>query len=134
MPSQQPETMTYQDRIALVREGVPVAEAESLRSAWGIPVALFATILGISERKWSRMRSNLSQTGLGAVESDRLLRMHAVLEHALQVFDSAPNAIDWFALPNRALSGAAPMSLMDTDAGVHEVDAVLTRLEFGVLG
>ena len=46
--------------------------------------------------------------------------------------DSDEDAVTWFSLPNQALSEDTPLSLMDTDAGVHEVDAVLTRLEFGV--
>ena len=35
-------------------------------------------------------------------------------------------------LSNHALSGETPLSQMDTDAGVHQVDDVLTRIEYGV--
>ena len=47
---------------------------------------------------------------------------------------SRGGAVRWFATPNPALSGETPLSLLDTDAGVRQVDDVLTRIEFGVYG
>ena len=124
----------YRRRVAKTRAGIPVTEAKKLMDAWGIPVGRFATILGSSERKWARLRSDSPKALLGPVESDRLLRLRAVLDHAAQIFDSVNDAKTWFSLPNHALSEDTPLSLMDTDAGVREVDDVLTRLEFGVFG
>ena len=122
----------YRSRVARARTGIPVAEAVEVMDTWSIPVARFAAILGTSERKWGRLRSAGNDAMLNPVESDRLLRLRDVFDHALTVFDSDKDAVAWFSLPNQALSGDTPLSLMDTDAGVHEVDAVLTRLEFGV--
>ena len=124
--------LSYRMRVARARAGIPVAEAVEVMDGWAIPVARFAAILGTSERKWGRLRSAGNNAMLNPVESDRLLRLRDVFDHALTVFDSNEDAVAWFSLPNQALSGDTPLSLMDTDAGVHEVDAVLTRLEFGV--
>jgi len=99
---------------------------------WSIPVAVFAALLGISERRWSRVRAGASDRRLSPTESDRLLRASRVFEHAKAIFDSDGDAVSWFSIPNHALSGEMPLSLMDTDAGVHQVDEVLTRIEFGV--
>ena len=60
------------------------------------------------------------------------MRVAQVFDHAKTIFDNQGNAVEWFVTSNPALSGEAPLSLLDTDAGVHEVDDVLTRLEFGV--
>ena len=68
------------------------------------------------------------------VESDRLVRAWRIFEHARAVFDDDKGVAAWFAAPNPALSGKAPLSMMDTDASVHEVDNILARLEFGVYG
>jgi len=122
----------YRSRVDRVRAGILVAEAAQIMDIWSIPVARFAAILGTSERKWARLRSAGNGAVLSSVESDRLLRLRDVFDHSLTVFDSDEDSVTWFSLPNRALSGDTPLSLMDTDAGVHEVDAVLTRLEFGV--
>ncbi len=122
----------YLTRVSRVREGVPVADAVEVMRAWSIPVARFATVLGVSERQWGRARSEASNATLSPVASDRLMRVVQVFDHAKTIFDNQGNAVEWFVISNPALSGEAPLSLLDTDAGVHEVDDVLTRLEFGV--
>ena len=55
-----------------------------------------------------------------------------LLRHAKSVFDNERDAVAWFSIPNVALGGETPLSSLDTDGGARRVDAVLTRLEFGV--
>ncbi len=69
---------------------------------------------------------------LSPLESDRLVRVTPLLQHAKLVFDNERDAAAWFSMPNQALRGETPLSWLGTDAGVHQVDDVLTRLEFGV--
>ena len=123
--------------VSRVREGIPVADAVEMMHSWCIPVARFAKVIGVSERKWSRVRTKVSSGVLSPVESDRLVRVWRIFEHAKSVFagdEDGKGAIRWFATPNPALSGETPLSLLDTDAGVRQVDDVLTRIEFGVYG
>lgn len=122
----------YRTRIARARHGIAVAEAAGIMQTWSIPVGAFAALLGVSERKWSRARAGDPDGLLSPVASDRLLRASKVFDHARAVFDSDRDAVAWFSMPNHTLSGETPLSLMDTDAGVHQVDDVLTRIEFGV--
>lgn len=122
----------YQAQIARVRQGIAVAEAAGIMQRWSIPVGAFAALLGVSERKWSRARAGRADGLLSPVQSDRLLRASQVLDHARGVFDDDQDAVAWLSMPNHALSGETPLSLMDTDAGVRQVDDVLTRIEFGV--
>ncbi len=65
-------------------------------------------------------------------DSDRLLRARRLFEHARTVFDDDADVRAWLSAPNAALSGRSPLSLLNTDADARLVDAVLTRLEFGV--
>ncbi len=65
-------------------------------------------------------------------DSDRLLRARRLFEHARTVFDDDADVRAWLSAPNVALSGRSPLSLLNTDADERLVDAVLTRLEFGV--
>ena len=118
--------------VTATRHGVAVGEAIETMRTWSIPVALFAAIIGCSERKWSRVRAGAPDVLLSPAESDRLLRTRRVLDHARTVFDDHRDTAAWLSAPNHALSGASPLSLMDTDAGVLLVEEVLTRLEFGV--
>ena len=127
----------HRSLVARVREGVPVADAVEVMQSWSIPVARFAKVIGVSERKWSRVRAEASGGTLSSVESDRFIRVWRVFEHAKAVLEGDEGdrrAIDWFTTPNPALSGETPLSLLDTDAGVRLVDEVLTRIEFGVYG
>lgn len=128
------KTRDFRQRVELTRRGIPVCEAVELMETCRIPVARFAAILGTSQRKWSRLRAEAGDAMLNAVESDRLLRVREVIDHAGAVFDAPDDVVAWLAAPLPALSGEAPVSLLDTDAGVRAVDAVLTRLEFGVFG
>ncbi len=123
----------YTEVVAQVRTGIPVADAVSLMHAWSVPVARFAEVLGVSERKWSRVRVRTDAL-LSPVESDRLMRVSQVFEHAKKIFEGDLDAVGWFSISNPALSGEAPLALLDTDAGVRAVDEVLTRIEFGVYG
>ena len=131
-PSSIPPESDYRARIARARQGIAVAEAAGIMQTWSIPVGAFAALLGVSERKWSRARAGGPDGLLSPVESDRLLRARQVFDHARAVFDNDQDVVAWFSMPNHALSGDTPLSLMDTDAGVHQVDDVLTRIEFGV--
>ena len=131
-PYRSPPESDYRARIARARQGIAVAEAARIMQMWSIPVGVFAALLGVSERKWSRARAGSRDGLLSPVESDRLLRASQVFDHARAVFDNDQDAVAWFSLPNHALSGETPLSLMDTDAGVRQVDDVLTRVEFGV--
>ena len=132
-PAIQPRT-DYLALVARTRRGVSVADAVEVMQTWAIPVAKFAQVLGVSPRKWSRVRTEAPEAVLSPVESDRLVRAWRIFEHAKAVFDDDKGVAAWFAAPNPALSGEAPLSMMDTDAGVHEVDNILARLEFGVYG
>lgn len=125
-------SLNYRKSINAARSGLPVSFAIELMETWAIPVKQFALILGCSERKWSRLRKDQAGTSLGPVESDRLLRLNSVLEQAKSVFDSERDAVLWFHSSLPALSGDAPVSIMDTDIGVHHVDGILSRLEYGV--
>jgi putative toxin-antitoxin system antitoxin component (TIGR02293 family) len=69
---------------------------------------------------------------LAAPESDRLYRFNRVLSHAERVPGTRTKATQWLRRPNRALNGATPLALLDTDIGATQVDDLLGRLEHGV--
>jgi putative toxin-antitoxin system antitoxin component (TIGR02293 family) len=69
---------------------------------------------------------------LNPVESDRLYRLARVALMAIEVLGSHEKAKQWLERPNRALGGETPLSLLDTDIGARQVEAVLGRIEHGV--
>lgn len=74
------------------------------------------------------------QGRLDPQESDRLLRVARVFAKALGLFEGdASAARNWLFMPARALGGERPIQLVHTDIGSREVEALIDRLEHGVL-
>ena len=59
----------------------------------------------------------------------RLVRLRAKAE---DVLGTRGKATLWLESPNRALGGATPLSLLDTDIGTQAAEDALTRIEYGV--
>jgi uncharacterized protein (DUF2384 family) len=51
-----------------------------------------------------------------------------------EVFANHQKALGWLQTPNPSLQGRTPLEAAGTDEGFHEADAILTRIECGVLG
>ena len=115
--------------IPLLREGLPFSALEKLMEAFSLSRDEIANVLDLPVRTLSRRKQSQR---LAAAESDRLYRLSRILAHAENVLGSRPKATQWLHRPNRALNGAAPLGLLDTDIGSHQVDDVLGRLEHGM--
>lgn len=115
--------------VALIREGIPAAAVDSLVKHLRLTQADLATALGIPERTLARRKK---EGHLNSEESAKLLRLARVVERAEAVFEDDESALDWLKSRNAALSGATPLSLLDTDIGAEAVLDTLGRIEHGV--
>ncbi|MGH2416337.1 MAG: type II RES/Xre toxin-antitoxin system antitoxin [Microcystaceae cyanobacterium] len=115
---------------AIVRAGLPSSSAARLAEYYGISQTKVSQLLGVSVRTLERHQKD--NRSLTPVQSDRLLRYARIAAHAEEVFENAETAKDWLKRPNSALGGEVPLDLLDTEAGVKQVDDVLTRIEYGV--
>jgi putative toxin-antitoxin system antitoxin component (TIGR02293 family) len=77
-------------------------------------------------------RRKAANQRLSVVESDRVLRMKDVVERAERVFANAEKAHRWLRKPCRALDGAVPIELLETEAGAHVVRDELGRIQYGM--
>jgi putative toxin-antitoxin system antitoxin component (TIGR02293 family) len=114
-----------------VREGLPFAALSAVMQQYGISRDLLCDILHLSPRNFLRRKE---QKRLSPDESDRLYRLARVLAHANRVFEDPDESADWIQTPNAALGKQQPLSLLDTDIGVQQVDQVLGRIEHGIVG
>lgn len=114
----------------LLREGLPYAALERVTQALDVNVVSLSNFMAISERTLARRRK--ARKRLRPEESDRVYRLARILARATEVFSGSEKASRWLSRPNRALGGETPLSLLDTDAGTQEVEAVLGRIEDGV--
>lgn len=115
---------------AVIRQGLPNSAVNVLTERYGLTDDILSRIMGISLRTLSRRRSGRGT--LSALESDRGFRFARLAARVEDVFGDILTARDWINTPNRALRGLAPIEIMDTDAGVGRIEALLTRIEQGV--
>jgi len=115
--------------VAAVREGLPYRSLEAVMQTLGLSRQEVSEVLSLPPRTLARRKQ---QRRLQAGESDRLYRLARVGARAVDVLGSAQDAVVWLRQTNRALGGAAPLELLETDAGVEQVDEILGRIEYGM--
>jgi len=126
-----PGVRSADDLAARVREGLPFAALAAVMERYEISRDTACAILALSRRNFLRRKE---QGRLAPDESDRLYRLARVLAHANRVFEDPEESADWIRTPNAALGKQQPLTLLDTDIGVQQVDQVLGRIEHGIVG
>jgi len=115
-----------------IREGIPLAEFESLAVKLGLTQEEFGRKIGISVPTLSRRKK--SDSPLDPEHSDRLLRFQRLFDQAVKLFDgNEAHAREWLRTPEPALGNLEPSEVAETEAGAREVEKVLGRLEYGEL-
>ena len=125
----QAQPRTPLDWVSVIRQGISSAAVDTLAKTIHITQSELAVALGIPERTLARRKK---EGTLNSEESAKLVRLARVVERAKAVFEDLDAALDWMKSPNIALSGAIPLSLLDTDIGAESVMDTLGRIEHGV--
>jgi putative toxin-antitoxin system antitoxin component (TIGR02293 family) len=120
---------TALDWISVIRQGIPSSAVDSIARTIRVSKSELAAALAIPERTLARRKK---EGLLNSEESAKLIRLARVVERAEEVFENMPAAIDWLKSPNAALSGATPLSLIDTEIGAQSVMDTLGRIAHGV--
>jgi len=116
--------------IEWLRSGIPFGDLSRFITLIGMTREEASLAFGISLRTLARRKETSSLLAQG--EGERMVRFARVLTKAQDVLGSLEKAKSWMKLENRALGGATPMSLLDTDIGAQAVQDVLGRIEYGV--
>jgi putative toxin-antitoxin system antitoxin component (TIGR02293 family) len=115
--------------IEAVKAGLPVATFTALARHLRVSEAELAAVVGLSATTLARRKG---RGELAPDESEHVLRIAALVDRALRVFDDADDTAAWFTAPNVSLGQATPLALADTELGAREVEALLGRIEHGV--
>jgi putative toxin-antitoxin system antitoxin component (TIGR02293 family) len=118
-----------QEVVERLREGLPFSVFDDLRDALGVSTRSLADTTSIAPRTLARRKS---EGRLRKDESERVLRIGALYEQAGQVLESPDAARRWLKSPKQGLGGFTPLEYADTEPGARAVEALLTRLEYGV--
>ena len=112
---------------AMIREGLPSGALAFLVKQFA--VGEIYRLVG-SPRTLQRKRA--AGDRLSPDESDRLARLARLVARAEEALGTTEKAHHWLKRENRALGGAQPLSLLDSDAGALAVERILGRIEHGV--
>jgi putative toxin-antitoxin system antitoxin component (TIGR02293 family) len=124
------EPATTAEWVYRIQAGIPFASAIALKNALLLTNAELASLLGISPRTLARLQPGKSR--LDSVSGDRLVRAARLYAIAAEVLEDAESATRWLKSPQRALGGATPLQLAESDVGTRAVEALLGRMEYGV--
>jgi putative toxin-antitoxin system antitoxin component (TIGR02293 family) len=118
------------DVIASIRKGLPISVVSTLTADLGIPSLELTKKLGLSKATFHRRQ----KTGrLTADESDKAVRYARLFSQAVETLESEEAARRWLSSPQVGLGGAVPLDYAETEIGAREVEALLTRIEYGVI-
>jgi putative toxin-antitoxin system antitoxin component (TIGR02293 family) len=118
------------DLVCRIEQGLPFKALESLAALSGLPVTLIASVVGIPERTLARRKV---AGRFMPDESERLLRISAVFEKAVELFEGdVAGAVTWLTRPKKALGHQTPLTYSRTELGAREVENLIGRLEYGV--
>ena len=97
----------------------------------GLPSAEVQAVLGMRPRTLPRRQAGGRLT---MEESGRLHRLAQLFEQARELFDGdAPTATKWLLLERPTLGGRRPIDLASTPVGAQQVEALLWKLDHGVV-
>lgn len=114
-----------------VLDGFAYAALLRLQEKFELSTEQIGHLVQIKPRTLARRKS---EGRLLAEESDRLLRAARILGLTLDLFEGDAVATRrWMLAKNRGLGERAPLEVARTDVGAREVEALIGRLEHGVV-
>lgn len=114
-----------------VEEGLPVLDVVEFGKEAGFTVEELARLIHVPPRTYARRVAAKSR--LKVPEGERAVRLMRVYDRAKQLFGTHANTREWLNLALPALGGRTPLDFAQTEPGAREVEAVIERLEDGVV-
>ena len=115
--------------IQKIQKGLRFSELKTLQDTLDLPFEKLAAKLCISRSTLQRRKTS---GRLSPNESDKVVRLSRLLEHATSVFGDVEKARAWLKHPQYGLGGAVPLEYAQTEVGAREVDDLLGRIDYSV--
>ena len=115
--------------VGILKKGFPVSAFEDLQAEMGVSAKTLAATTNIATRTLTRRKR---EGRLHTDESERLYRVAALFDRAIEVLGDKASARHWFATPKRAFANRSPLEYADTEPGARQIEDLLGRLEHGV--
>jgi putative toxin-antitoxin system antitoxin component (TIGR02293 family) len=117
------------EKIEVIRRGVAARIVDDMVEYLAVPKNLVLRVLQLPESTAHRLIKE--DRRLDPAASERVLRVADVTRHAEATLGGRDAAAQWLTTPNRGLAGAAPLAVLDTEAGAAEVRRILSAIDHG---
>ena len=114
-----------------VEEGLPVMDVVRFAKQAGFTNGELARLINIPPRTYARRIAGKAR--LKVAEGERAARLIRVYDRARRLFVTDENTREWLDQQLPALGGRTPLEFAQTEPGAREVEAVIERLEDGVV-
>jgi putative toxin-antitoxin system antitoxin component (TIGR02293 family) len=116
--------------IQQLERGFSFKTLQTFESRTGLALSRLAATIGIPERTLARRKVSRRLT---PDESERLLRISAIFEDAVDLFEGDVGAaVNWLNTPRKVLADRSPLAYARTETGAREVENLIGRLEHGI--
>lgn len=121
---------TNQERILVIREGMPYDALGWISDKFNIPVLKVLKLVGVPQPTYNKKKKEHAL--MDSRTSEQVLRISELIDFGYNVFNEEDEKFQrWLKKPNLSLGGTLPIELLDTISGIDEVKFCLNRIEYG---
>lgn len=121
---------TAEEKIQIIRDGLPYAAIEAISNQTKIPVNHYLKSLEIVQTTYNKKKK--SDAILSKQDSEFIIELIELFHFGLSVFNNENEKfLRWLRKPNISLGGTTPDSLFDSLTGIFELRKALNRMEYG---
>jgi putative toxin-antitoxin system antitoxin component (TIGR02293 family) len=114
-----------------VEKGLPVMEVVKFGKQAGFTNDELARLINIPARTYARRIADKGR--LKIHEGERAARLMRVFDYAKRLFVTDENTRGWFNAKLIVLGGRTPLEYAQTEPGAREIEAIIERIEDGVV-
>ena len=123
------ESLTSQYKIGIIKNGITKTQLEAIKSETDFDYHTLSNLLAVSRTTLIKKKGD---DKFDQPTSERIMLLAELLSYGREVFESKETFNTWLKEPSNAMSGKAPLELLDTLYGIEEVKKELGRIEYGV--
>jgi putative toxin-antitoxin system antitoxin component (TIGR02293 family) len=116
--------------IQAIRNGIGYEVFGNIARHFPFSLQDWSSILHLTERSLQRYKKE--NKSFDALQSEKILQVLLLYRKGIQIFGNEERFHTWLDLPNLALGGIKPKSLMDSAFGIDLLKDELTRIEHGI--
>ena len=117
------------EKIEVIRAGVNARVMDGMVAYLDVPKnQIFAVLRTPESSAHTLIKDNRT---LDSATTERVMRIADIARFAEETFGGREPATKWLKSENRALAGASPLSMLDTEPGAGEVRKILASINYG---